>query len=140
MVELACEPYPKFEASGLEAGERPSYTIDTVLRFRQLVDLDDRLSFLIGADAFDDLESWKDWRKLIELIEFIVVTRPGRTYNTPDGARVQPLEGLELPVSSSSIRGKLSVGAPTPELPAAVRAYIDERGLYRFVGNSSVSR
>jgi nicotinate-nucleotide adenylyltransferase len=138
MVELACAPYPKFEASRLEEREGRSYTIETVLRFRRLLKLGDRLFFLIGADAFDDIESWKDWRKLMELIEFIVVTRPGGTYKIPERARVQALEGLELPVSSSSIRARLSVRAPTPELPAAVRAYIEERGLYRLLEESSV--
>ena len=140
MVALACEPYPKFEASRLEEREGRSYTIDTVLRFRRLLNLDDRLFFLIGADAFDDIESWKDWRKLVELIGFIVVTRPGGTYKIPDGARVQPIEGLELPVSSSSIRARLSMRAPTPELPAAVRAYIEERGLYLSEENATVLR
>ncbi len=138
MVELACRPYLKFEASRLEERQGRSYTIDTVLLLRRILDLDDRLFFLIGADAFDDIESWKDWRKLVEVIEFIVVTRPGDTYKIPNGARVQPLEGLELPVSSSSIRAKLSVRAPTPELPNGVRAYIEERGLYLSVEDSSV--
>ncbi len=138
MVELACEPYPKFEASRLEAGEGRSYTIDTVLRLRQILDLDARLFFLIGADAFDEIETWKDWRKLIQLVVFIVVTRPGGTYKIPAGTMVQPLEGLELPISSSAIRARLSVRSPTPELPAPVRAYIEERGLYHLEENPSV--
>lgn len=140
MVDLACRPYPKFEASRLEEREGRSYTIDTVLLLRRILDPDGRLFFLIGADAFDDIESWKEWRKLVDLIEFIVVTRPGDTYKVPNGARVQPLKGLELPVSSSSIRARLSVRAPTPELPSSVRAYIEERGLYLSVEDSSVSQ
>ncbi len=32
MVEIACKPYAGFVASRLEAGERPSYTVDTVKR------------------------------------------------------------------------------------------------------------
>ncbi len=132
MVELACEPYPSFEASPLEAREGRSYTIDTVLRFRQILNTDDRLFFLIGADAFDEIESWKEWRKLLQLIEFIVVARPGGQYNVPEGAIVHRLEGIELPVSSSSIRARLLAEAPTPELPPSVRAYIEEHRLYRF--------
>ena len=138
MVELACKPYPMFEVSRLEASEGPSYTIDTVRRFGLLVSQDDRLFFLIGADAFDDLESWKEWRKLVQLVEFIVVTRPGGNYQIPEGAKVQPLEGIELPVSSSSIRARLAVEAPTPELPPMVRAYIEEHRLYGFGEKSSV--
>jgi nicotinate-nucleotide adenylyltransferase len=131
MVELACRPYPRFEASRLEAEEGRSYTIDTVRRYRSQMAAGEQLFFLIGADAFDELESWKDWRELTQLIEFIVVTRPAETYDVPASARVHQLSGLQLPVSSSSIRTRLASGAPTPELPPAVREYIDCHGLYR---------
>jgi len=35
MVEIACKPYPGFEASRLEAGAGPSYTVDNVRRVRK---------------------------------------------------------------------------------------------------------
>jgi nicotinate-nucleotide adenylyltransferase len=91
----------------------------------------DQLYFLIGADAFDELESWKDWTELVRAVKFIVVTRPGVAYRTPEGATAFPLEGLELPISSSEIRAELAAGAATPELPEGVRAFIDARHLYR---------
>ncbi|MDQ2712320.1 MAG: nicotinate-nucleotide adenylyltransferase [Acidobacteriota bacterium] len=131
MVEIACKPYPAFEVSRLEDKPQRSYTVDTVKKFKQAAGPDLRLFFLIGADAFDEIETWKDWQKLIQEIEFIVVTRPGGSYRIPPGACVHRLEGLELPISSSSIRARLAAGEETPELPEAVRAFIDERGLYR---------
>lgn len=131
MVQIACAPYPAFEASRLEEGKQISYTIDTVRRFKSSLQPADRLYFLIGADAFDELESWKDWAELVRLISFIVVTRPGVAYRTPTGATAFPLEGLELPISSSEIRAELAADAPTPELPARVRAFIDTQHLYR---------
>ena len=131
MVEIACQPYPEFEASRLEDQEGQSFTIDTVMRFRQILLPDDLLYFLIGADAFNEIESWDRWQELVALIEFIVVTRPGGTYRIPPGAHIHRLQGLELAVSSSSIRTRLSEGAPTPELPAQVLEFIHERGLYR---------
>ncbi len=134
MVEIACAPYPFFEASRLEDREGRSYTIDTVRRFRSTLAPADRLFFLIGADAFDEIESWNDWRELIGLIEFIVVTRPGGAYRVPAGATVHRLEGLELPISSSSIRARLAAGEPTPELPAQVRAFIEAHHLYGHRG------
>jgi len=130
MVEIACAPYPLFKASRLEEGHERSYTVDTVRRFRQTLRPADDLLFLIGADAFDELESWKEWRELLQLIEFIVVTRPGGAYKVPPGAIVHALNGLELAVSSSSIRDRLAAGRRTPELPAEVRAFIEARGLY----------
>ncbi len=130
MVQIACAPYPSFEASRLEEGEQLSYTIDTVRRFRPTLQAADQLYFLIGADAFDELETWKDWTELVRAVNFIVVTRPGVAYRTPEGATAFALEGLELPVSSSEIRAELAAGAPTPELPDGVRAFIDAHHLY----------
>ena len=131
MVQLACEPYPGFVASRLEEGEGPSYTIDTVRRVRKGLAPADKLFFLIGADAFDEIETWHDWQELVRSVEFIVVTRPGGSYKVPKGACVTALNGLELAISSSSIRARIAQGEPTPELPARVREYIDEKGLYR---------
>lgn len=136
MVEIACSPYAQFEASRLEEGEGRSYTVDTIRRFRAQTNPLDRIFFLIGADAFDELETWKNWRELVLLTEFIVVARPGRAYRSIPGARVQTLENLSLPISSSTIRERLAAGEPTPELPPAVRLYIEERGLYSNVSKA----
>ncbi len=130
MVEIACAPYSEFEASRLEDNDRQSYTIDTVERFREDIGAKDRLFFLIGADAFDELKTWKRWRDVLRLTEFIVVARPGGEYTIPEGARVHRLDGLDLPFASTSIRARLAAGQPTPELPTGVREYIEERGLY----------
>jgi nicotinate-nucleotide adenylyltransferase len=140
MVEIACECYPHFEASRLEEGEGLSYTIDTVKRFRATLKGGETLFFLIGADAFDEIETWKSWQKLIKLIEFIVVTRPDQLYRVPEGATVHALNGLELEVSSSSVRNELTAGRPTPDLPAGVRAFIEARGLYGFGSRVNVLR
>jgi nicotinate-nucleotide adenylyltransferase len=130
MVELACEEQEGLEASDLEAGSAQSYTIDTIERVRETLGPQDDLFFLIGADAFDDLETWKGWQELVQLTEFIVVARPESEYRVPAGARVHRLEGLALQISSSGIRASLAAAEATPELDAKVRAYIEERGLY----------
>jgi nicotinate-nucleotide adenylyltransferase len=132
MVEIACRSCPQFEASRLEAGDERSYTIDTLRRFRKQLGPGDRLFFLIGSDAFDEIESWKDWREVVKLTEFIVVSRPGGHYRVPRNARVHQLDGLALPVSSSTIRERLAAGKPTPELPLEVRRFIEAHGLYGF--------
>jgi nicotinate-nucleotide adenylyltransferase len=130
MVELACEGWPGLEASPIEAGTAQSFTIDTIQRVRRKLRPTDALFFLIGADAFDDLETWKGWEELVQLTEFIVVARPESEYRVPLGARVHRLDGLALQVSSSLIRASLAAAEPTPELDDKVRAFIEERGLY----------
>jgi len=140
MVELACAPYPDLVASRLEEGNGPSFTVDTLRRFRDELRADDRLFFLIGSDAFDELETWRRWRDVVKLTEFIVVTRPEHEYSAPANARVHRLDGLLLRVSSSSIRNRLAAADRTPELPSAVRRYIKEHRLYRFGQNAKSVR
>ena len=137
MVKIACRPYAHFLASRLEAGRGRSFTADTIKRVRKEIGPDDRLFFLIGSDAFDELETWKGWQELVQLTEFIVVSRPENEYRIAEGARVQSLDGLSLPVSSSTVRARLANGEETPELPPEVRAYIEKRGLYCFAATQN---
>lgn len=131
MVELACGPYSKFEVSDMERGAERSYTVVTLERFHNQLSPQDRLFFLIGADAFSEIKTWKRWQDVIRLAEFIVVSRPGADYDVPAGARVLRLDDVQLPTASTVIRAKLAAGEPTSEIPDAVRRYIDARGLYR---------
>jgi len=134
MVQLACGIDARFEPSRLEAGGETSYSIATVQKVRPSVD---QLYFIIGADAFAEITSWFRWRTLLELTEFIVVTRPGHRYECPPGARVHRLDTLALPVSSSDIRQQLAAGKLPTDLPAAVAQYIAERSLYNYKPNAA---
>jgi nicotinate-nucleotide adenylyltransferase len=129
MTELACQADARFVASRLEAGDQISYSIDTIEKVRAH---GENPWFIIGADAFADITSWHRWRELIQLTEFVVVTRPGHEYTAPEGAIVHRLETLALPVSSSEVRSKLARGATPSELPVAVAEYIARKGLYQY--------
>ena len=130
MVELACAAEPRLEASRLEAGDQKSYSIDTIGRLRALVAPGDHLYFLIGADAFAEIETWRRWPEVVRAVEFIVVSRPRRKYEVPRDARVQRLDDLEIPTSSSEIRRKIAQGDFDIDVPPAVLQYIRERKLY----------
>jgi nicotinate-nucleotide adenylyltransferase len=131
MVELACAGTPGFEPSRLEAGEGKSYSIQTIKKVRAGIAEGDRLFFVIGADAFAEIQSWHRAAEVLRAVEFIVVARPGYRYPCPEGARVHRLETLALPVSSSEIRRRLEAGQAVSDLPAAVLAYVAAHGLYR---------
>ena len=131
MVELACAGDPMFEASRIEQGEETSYSIGTIERVRASLGQQDQLYFLIGADAFAEIQTWRRWREVVAAVEFIVVSRPGGSYEVPEGARVHALEGVSLPVSSSEIRRRLAAGDDSVEVPPRVLAYIREHALYR---------
>ena len=130
MVELACGGAPLLEASRLEDHPGKSFSIDTIERAKAIFAGAD-LFFLIGADAFHEIETWHRWRDVIAAVDFIVVTRPGHEYRTPEGARVHRLDTLALSISSSEIRQSLLEGKLAEGVPEAVGAYIQEHGLYR---------
>lgn len=53
----------------------PSYTIDTVRYFWQKMPAKTELYFILGLDAFLEIDTWKSYRDLFLLIPFIVMTR-----------------------------------------------------------------
>jgi nicotinate-nucleotide adenylyltransferase len=131
MVELACAADARFEVSRIEQGEERSYSIVTIEKL--LAAGVKPLSFLIGADAFRDIASWHRWRDVVAAVDFIVVTRPGASWDAPPEARVWELGGLDLPVSSSEVRRQVTEGAVDVLVPTAVLEYIHAHGLYRLV-------
>ena len=106
-----------------------TYTVDT------LTDLAARfpgaeLTFIVGADAVQTLDKWKDPERLRSLARFVGMTRPG--YEPPvaaDGVLVVEVPGVA--VSSTEVRRRVRDGAPVRYLvPDAVVAYIERNGLY----------
>jgi nicotinate-nucleotide adenylyltransferase len=129
MVELACAGEPRFEASRLEEGSAKSYSIVTI---EKVLAPDRQVFFIIGSDAFAEIRTWYRWQDVVGSVEFIVVTRPGHSYEPPPGGRVHELQGIVLPVSSSEIRQELASGRLPTELPQSVATYIAEHRLYGY--------
>ena len=131
MAELACGEDGRFQVSRLEAGAEKSYSILTIEKVKATITPGDEMFFLIGADAFAEIRTWRRWKDVAAAVEFIVVTRPGHGYQSPPGAVVHRLDTLALPVSSSEIRRKLAAGLEPEELDPRVTAYIRDHTLYR---------
>jgi nicotinate-nucleotide adenylyltransferase len=127
MVELACAEDARFVASRLEESREKSYSIYTIERVKAL---GGEVYFVIGSDAFAEINTWYHWEEVVRAVEFIVVARPGHAFTSPPGARVHRLETVALPVSSSEIRQALALGRTPPEVPPRVVEYIREHGLY----------
>jgi nicotinate-nucleotide adenylyltransferase len=137
MVELACHGNSRLIASRLEApgddGKR-HYSIDTIQRVRSELAPGDRLFFVIGADAFAEIGTWYRWREILDMVEFIVVSRPGEglgAEDVPAGATVHWLRNVNVPISSTEIRERLAQGQSADEwLDPAVADYIRKQALY----------
>ena len=129
MTELACAGEARFEVSRLEQ-DTTSYSIETITKVRARLQPADELFFLIGADAFAEIETWRRWRDVVRAVTFIVASRPGHPYRVPEGAKVERLETVNLPYSSSEIRRALAAGERPEELPTPVLDYIGKHGLY----------
>jgi nicotinate-nucleotide adenylyltransferase len=130
MAALAAQADPRLAASRLEENQSTSYSILTIERVRRELPPGTELYFLIGADAFSEIETWFRWRDVVEQVDFIVLSRPGYGYNIPTGARVHRLETLQLQVSSTDIRRRIARGEAPSELPPPVLAYIRANRLY----------
>ncbi|HEY2018603.1 MAG TPA: nicotinate-nucleotide adenylyltransferase [Bryobacteraceae bacterium] len=130
MAELACEQDSRFVVSRLEEGTLRSYSIDTIEKVRHGMAAGDELFFIIGADAFAEIRTWLRWQDVIRSVCFIVVSRPGHLYATPPGARIEPLDSVDLPISSSDIRRALAAGERPTEVPERVIEYIYANHLY----------
>ena len=94
----------------------PSYAIDTVEAVAQNYP-DDTLVLVIGQDAAEKLEQWHRIDELRQMVEFVVIGRPGFEGNGIDiGA---------LDVAATSIREGLSA-----DVSSSVASFIRENNLY----------
>lgn len=102
MVKLAIAPFPSFEVYEREIHfPGTSYTYDTLIQLKDEYPAGTRFGFLIGLDAFLDVQSWKKSHQLFTLCQFIVSSRPGISFTKlqdlpffPDHHRAQ-LEQLD---------------------------------------------
>jgi nicotinate-nucleotide adenylyltransferase len=58
-----------------------SYSVDTLVNLRASLNDDDTIIFLIGADQLQNLATWKDWKKLLQMAHIVVAARPGYSVN-----------------------------------------------------------
>jgi nicotinate-nucleotide adenylyltransferase len=67
----------------LEAPER-CYTVDTLAHFKaELTDTAD-IFFIMGADSWSEITTWRNWERLVTMVNHIVVTRPGYDLDVKD--------------------------------------------------------
>ncbi len=145
MCELAAQGHEGWEVADIDIRRGgPSYSIDTVAAVTERYSLVEPPFFLIGADMLQELDSWYQVDRLVDLCRFAVVARPGSPLDPPAALtqaigqeRAQAICARRVPaplmdVSSTEIRRRVREGEPIRAwVPEAVEAYIREWGLYR---------
>jgi nicotinate-nucleotide adenylyltransferase len=131
MAELAAAGDPRLCVSRLEEGTERSYSIDTIEKVRAGLAAEDELFFIIGADAFAEIHTWRRWREVAAAVRFLVVSRPNAEYAPPPEVSYERLDTLNLDISSSAIRQALAAGERPSTLPPPVLDYIETHRLYR---------
>jgi len=164
MVALACADHPRFIASLAESGAGHSgreifYSIETVRHFKQKYHGPGvRLYFLLGADSFLHIPTWRDYETLLGLCDFIVASRPGfqsdalrlvippELFARPGSAHasldpraislrrttIYLLDTVSSHVSATEVRHRLDTHESIHGLvPPRVEEYISKQALYR---------
>lgn len=102
MLALATQNDPALCVSRFELdGPERQYTVDTVNYYRSRFGESVDLFFVMGADSWAEITTWREWRRLMKLANLIVVTRPGVDVGAGEagsGADVVDLRGSESQV------------------------------------------
>jgi nicotinate-nucleotide adenylyltransferase len=161
MVALAAETDASLVACdlGLDSSE-PSYTATLLDHFARAGHPASQMVFIIGADAFADIATWRYYPAILDRCHFAVVSRPGLPIHElrgllpaladrfdttrPYGAE-EPLPDVPWPatprvflidaptpdISSTVVRARAQAGRPLQTfVPPAVERYIRRHGLY----------
>jgi nicotinate-nucleotide adenylyltransferase len=138
MLVLATQDDPRLVVSAFEL-EAPNrrYTVDTVGEFQRMLGDDTELFFIMGADSWSEITTWRDWERLLKMTNHIVVTRPG--YEVPPapeglGDRISFTDAVMKDISATNIRRLASAGRHEELkdlVPQTVANYIKKYQIYR---------
>ncbi|SDN44407.1 nicotinate-nucleotide adenylyltransferase [Alkalicoccus daliensis] len=90
----------------------PSYTIDTFSELQTEFPEHD-FYFIMGGDSYETFHLWHGFKKLQEMLAFIVMERPGTQTSEvrpQDFKSIHFLERIQLDISSTSIRNSIKEG------------------------------
>lgn len=164
MLALATQDDPRLAISTfeLDAPDR-RYTVHTIEHFQRELGDSTELFFIMGADSWSEITTWREWERLLSMTNHIVVTRPGYEPSLAHVGehkdRIVDLRGAAASigrgftqiyitdvvmkdVSATQIRRFASEGR-TDELvnlvPGPVLEYIKKYGIYRELNEAKLN-
>jgi len=143
MLKLAVGGHSLFDISSFEIDKGGvSYSVD-LLEHLRTESPEDELFFLMGADTLAEFGSWRQPKRICELVTPVVVSRPGAAAPEFDSLsdfvseeRLAELHDYhvhmpQIDISSTEIRARVSSGKSIRfQLPRAVEEYIRSNKLY----------
>ncbi len=135
----------------IEQPDKP-FSVETIPRL-QAAYPGDKLFFVMGADSWRDIKTWREWQTVLGSINHIVITRPGfeieadhvtseisekivdlrkGTFEEREEQSIYFTDAVNIDVSSTHIREQIRAGYDdwTHQLPAAVAKYIEKYQIY----------
>lgn len=150
MVKLAVKINPKFKVSDIEFKRNgKSYTYLTILElYKNLYNcknpenivydcnFKNKISMIIGSDAFEKIETWYETDKLKKLVDFIVFVRENNNVNfdylKDKGYNFKFANMKFIDISSTELRERIKNSESIDDLVTKeVEEYIYKNGLYR---------
>ena len=140
MVQLAVEEYPFMDVSAIEyMRNTPSYTYDTIVQIYDIVQPKEKINFIIGTDAFIQIETWHEAAKLKELVNFVLFVRENNFDETPykklkqKGYNYILMDKPFLDISASEIRERIRQDKEIYDIvPLKVAEYIKQNNVYKI--------
>lgn len=166
MLALATQNDPQLSVSSFELDDPDRrYTVDTIAHFQRTLGDATELFFIMGADSWSEITTWREWERLLTMTNHIVVTRPGyeavTTHVGAVGKRIVDLRGTLIKatpgssspgifftdvvmkdISATRIRRLASEGRTdelTDLLPGPVLEYIKKYGIYRELNEAKLN-
>jgi nicotinate-nucleotide adenylyltransferase len=143
MLALATQDDPQLLISTfeLDAPDR-RYTVDTVEHFQRVLGESTELFFIMGADSWAEITTWREWERLLTMINFIVVTRPGYEPGTANAANIFFTDVVMNDASATNIRRlarERRFEELTGLLPGPVLRYIKKYEIYRELNEAKLN-
>jgi nicotinate-nucleotide adenylyltransferase len=134
MTVIATASNPRFSVSRVDIDRSgPTFTVDTLRELRAERGPEWDLYFITGADALEQILSWRDPDELFDLAHFVGCTRPGHNLSAVGlpADNVTLVEVPALTISSTECRMRVAQGEPIWYLvPDGIVQYIAKRRLY----------
>lgn len=150
---IAASSLNNFVAEDLELRKGGvSYTYDTIKLLKER-HKNERFCLIMGLDVFLRIESWYNYKKILNEVNILVINRPGFSLNKLDSMdtlihskisknkidfinnnnyEIYFHETASINISSSSIREKISKGEdPIKKIPGSIMSYIKRNNLYK---------